>query len=137
MDLRWRGCGREYPEAIFLGEKHGAELARHYSSADVFVFPSKTDTFGLVMLEALACGTPVAAYPVTGPVDVIRSDEVGVLHTDLEIAAASAMSLRSDDCRGYALGFTWEGCARRLLGIWFPTNGIEQELHYCNNSVPE
>ena len=105
---------RKYPEAVFMGEKHGEELARHYSSSDVFVFPSKTDTFGLVMLEALACGTPVAAYPVTGPVDVITSNEVGVLHTDLEMAAETAMSLSNDDCREYALGYTWESCARTL-----------------------
>ena len=106
---------RGYPEAKFTGERHGEELALHYSAADVLVFPSKTDTFGVVMLEALACGTPVAAYPVTGPVDVISSERVGVLRDDLQIAAEMAQYLSSDDCRNYALDFTWESCARKLV----------------------
>ena len=105
---------RKYPDAVFVGEKHGEELARHYAAADVFVFPSKTDTFGLVMIEALASGTPVAAYPVTGPVDVITSDKVGVLDADLRQAALGALSLSSDDCREFALGFSWENCAHAL-----------------------
>ena len=105
---------RRYPTAEFTGERHGEMLARHYSAADVLVFPSKTDTFGLVMLEALACGTPVAAYPVTGPVDIIANDRVGVLHDDLQIASEEALSLSSDDCREYALEFTWENCAKVL-----------------------
>ena len=104
---------RRYDEAIFLGEKHGEELARHYSSADVLVFPSKSDTFGLVMLEALACGTPVAAYPVTGPLDIIN-ERVGALHDDLQTAAETALSISSDACREYALGFTWGACSRSL-----------------------
>ena len=104
---------RRYHEAIFPGEKRGEELARHYSSADVLVFPSKSDTFGLVMLEALACGTPVAAYPVTGPLDIIN-ERVGALHDDLQIAAETALSISSDDCREYALGFTWGACTRSL-----------------------
>ncbi|MGY2499242.1 glycosyltransferase, partial [Klebsiella pneumoniae] len=74
-----------YPDAHFLGPKFGADLAACYAAADVFVFPSKTDTFGLVMIEALACGVPVAAYPVTGPVDVLRPD-VGVMDDDLDKA---------------------------------------------------
>ena len=105
---------RKYPDAVFVGEKHGEELARHYAAADVFVFPSKTDTFGLVMIEALASGTPVAAYPVTGPVDVITSDKVGVLDADLRQAALGALSLSSGDCREFALGFSWENCAHAL-----------------------
>lgn len=103
-----------YPEAVFAGEKHGEELARCYADGDVFVFPSKTDTFGMVMIEALASGTPVAAYPVTGPLDVIASDKVGVLHDDLKQAAMGALTLSREECREYALQYTWENCARTL-----------------------
>jgi glycosyltransferase involved in cell wall biosynthesis len=96
-----------YPEATFLGRKVGIELARYYASADVFVFPSRTDTFGLVLLEALASGTPVAAYPVTGPIDVIGSAPVGVLNDDLQKAALGALGISREQCRSYALNFTW------------------------------
>jgi glycosyltransferase involved in cell wall biosynthesis len=102
----------KYPAAVFLGYRQGEELARHITSADVFVFPSRTDTFGLVMLEALACGVPVAAYPVQGPRDVILSEKVGCLDDDLAKAVATALTLNRDDCRQYALGYTWERCAR-------------------------
>lgn len=108
------GLRRKYPDAVFLGEKHGDELARHYADGDVFVFPSKTDTFGMVMVEALASGIPVAAYPVSGPIDVITSDKVGALDNDLKRAAMSALSLNADDCREYALNYSWENCARAL-----------------------
>jgi glycosyltransferase involved in cell wall biosynthesis len=74
---------KNFPGAVFAGEKYGQELVEHYGAADVFVFPSKTDTFGLVLLEALACGTPVAAFPVTGPIDVVRDAKVGALDEDL------------------------------------------------------
>ena len=103
---------QQYPEVVFLGYKHGEDLARHIASADVFVFPSHTDTFGLVMLEALACGVPVAAYPVQGPKDVILSDKVGCLDDDLAKAVSTALTLNRDDCRQYALGYTWDQCAR-------------------------
>jgi glycosyltransferase involved in cell wall biosynthesis len=96
-----------YKDAVFLGPKVGLELARYYASADVFVFPSRTDTFGLVLLEALASGTPVAAYPVTGPLDVIGSAPVGVLDEDLRTAALRALDVSRDSCREYALNFTW------------------------------
>ncbi len=102
----------KYPAAVFLGYRHGEDLARHISSADVFVFPSRTDTFGLVMLEALACGVPVAAFPVQGPRDVILSDKVGCLDEDLAKAVVTALALNRDDCRQYALGYTWDNCAR-------------------------
>jgi glycosyltransferase involved in cell wall biosynthesis len=105
----------QYPDAVFVGKKHGQELARYYSSGDVLVFPSKTDTFGLVMLEALACGTPVAAYPVSGPKDVIQDPRVGVLDDDLYDATLRALSLGSQDCRNYALRFSWKNCAEALL----------------------
>ncbi len=102
----------KYPDVVFLGYKKGIDLAEHISDADVFVFPSKTDTFGLVMLEALACGVPVAAYPVPGPQDVILSESVGHLNDDLKIAIQRALDKNRDDCRNYALRYSWESCAR-------------------------
>ena len=114
-----------FPEVVFVGEKHGRELTDHYSAGDVLVFPSRTDTFGLVLLEALACGTPVAAFPVTGPVDVITDPKVGALDENLEQAVTRALTLDRQDCRGYALGFSWESCAsvlsqhmRNNLPVW-------------------
>lgn len=106
---------RKYPDVFFLGPKVGEELARLYASADVFVFPSRTDTFGLVLLEALASGTPVAAYPVTGPIDVIGTAPVGVLDDDLAKAAHAALSLSREACRTYALGFSWAASADAFL----------------------
>lgn len=96
-----------YPAVVFVGPKKGEELAGFFASADAFVFPSRTDTFGLVLLEALASGTPVAAYPVTGPIDVIGNAPVGILDEDLAGAAMRALSLDRDVCRDYALGFSW------------------------------
>lgn len=104
-----------YPEVHFLGAKEGEELARHYAAADVFVFPSRTDTFGLVLLEALACGVPVAALPVNGPIDVIRDPAVGVLDEDLGKAARRALALKPEACRDYALGYSWDASARQFL----------------------
>jgi len=101
-----------HPEVYFVGFKAGEELAAHIACADVFVFPSRTDTFGLVMLEALACGVPVAAYPVTGPIDVITSNKVGCLDNDLQAATLAALKLNPDDCRAYALKYTWEAASR-------------------------
>jgi glycosyltransferase involved in cell wall biosynthesis len=97
----------QHPSTIFVGPKVGEELARYFASADAFVFPSRTDTFGLVLLEALASGTPVAAYPVTGPIDVIGSAPVGVLDEDLAQAAMGALAISRDACRDHALNFTW------------------------------
>jgi glycosyltransferase involved in cell wall biosynthesis len=110
-DLRNR-----YPGAIYTGYLYGEALAEALAAADCFVFPSRTDTFGLVMLEALACGVPVAAFPVTGPVDVIRSGEVGCLHEDLATAIRGALDLDRARCRAYALGFRWENATREFLG---------------------
>jgi glycosyltransferase involved in cell wall biosynthesis len=106
---------KKYPEAIFTGAKHGQDLVDQYNAADVFVFPSKTDTFGIVMLEAMACGTPVAAYPVIGPVDVIKSDKVGCLNEDLKTAIEGALKLRRVDCRQYALNQSWQNSAKQFL----------------------
>lgn len=104
----------KYPEAVFLGYKQGEELARYVAAADVFVFPSLTDTFGLVMLEALACGVPVAAFPVSGPRDVILSERVGCLNSSLKKAIETALTLNPQDCREYALGYSWSDCAYRF-----------------------
>lgn len=111
---------RKFPETIFVGARKGEDLARHYAAADVFVFPSRTDTFGLVMLEALASGVPVAAFPVPGPLDVIASEKVGILSEDLRDAALKALELKPEDCRAYALGFSWRACAEQFLGNLAP-----------------
>jgi glycosyltransferase involved in cell wall biosynthesis len=106
---------RRHPDVTFTGPKFGDELAAHFASADVFVFPSLTDTYGVVLLEALACGTPVAAYPVTGPKDVIVQGRVGVLDEDLGRAARAALNIDRGACREFALKFSWEACTRQLL----------------------
>ncbi len=106
----------KFPNAIFLGVKFGADLARAYASADVFVFPSRTDTFGLVMLEALASGLPVAAYPVQGPLDVLAGSLAGVMDDDLGAACRRALAVPRDLCRAHALRFTWDEAARQFIG---------------------
>jgi len=106
---------RKYPDVHFAGAHHGEALARHYAAADVFVFPSRTDTFGLVLLEALASGLPVAAYPVTGPLDVIDGAPVGVLDDDLAGAARRALALSRDACRSHALNYSWDASATQFL----------------------
>lgn len=107
---------RTYPEAKFVGPRSGEALVEAYASSDVFVFPSKTDTFGLVMLEALACGTPVAAYPVQGPNDVIGPDtKAGVLDEDLETACRKALTLSRQDARDFALSRSWRRCTEQFL----------------------
>lgn len=111
---------RRYPDVLFTGVKTGAVLAAHYAAASVFVFPSRTDTFGLVLLEALASGVPVAAYPVPGPLDVVGGSAVGVLDEDLGRAARAAMAIPSEACRAYALTFSWEASARQFLNNLAP-----------------
>lgn len=106
---------RQYPEVQWVGYKHGDELVDEYRAASVLVFPSKTDTFGLVMLEALACGTPVAAYPVTGPMDIIRNDDNGYLSEDLGTAIRKALTIDNEDCRRAAMRYGWKTIARRLV----------------------
>jgi glycosyltransferase involved in cell wall biosynthesis len=107
---------RRYPEVRFLGEKTGEDLTSHLAAADVFVFPSRTDTFGVVQLEALACGTPVAAFPVTGPLDVIADHPVGALDTDLRSACVRALDISRESCRSFALERSWENSARQFIG---------------------
>jgi len=104
-----------FPDAVFHGMKHGRELAYYYQQADVFVFPSRTDTFGLVLVEAMACGTPVAAYPVTGPIDVVRDPSVGVLSDDLRTAALAALQLDRAAVRRYAEQFSWSAATRQFV----------------------
>ncbi|MBK1659676.1 glycosyltransferase family 4 protein [Paracraurococcus ruber] len=101
---------RRFPRTHFAGWRTGDALARAYAGADAFVFPSRTDTFGLVMLEAMACGTPVAAYPVTGPLDVIPGSGAGVVDTDLRRAALAALGCDRAACRAHAERFSWEAC---------------------------
>ncbi|HEY5020019.1 MAG TPA: glycosyltransferase family 1 protein, partial [Steroidobacteraceae bacterium] len=107
---------RRYADATFMGYRFGAELARHMAGADVFVFPSRTDTFGIVMLEAMACGLPVAAFPVQGPLDVVRPGITGVLHEDLDAAIHGALAIDSAPCRAFAQLHTWERCTRQFVG---------------------
>jgi len=109
-----------YPEARFTGFKGGEELAQHVAAADVFVFPSRTDTFGLVLLEALASGVPVAAYPVPGPLDVVDGSGVGYLDEDLARAAERALAIPAEACRAHALNFTWERAAAQFLANLAP-----------------
>ncbi|HWK40985.1 MAG TPA: glycosyltransferase family 1 protein [Croceibacterium sp.] len=103
-----------FPQAHFLGQQSGAALAACYAGADVFVFPSRTDTFGLVMIEALACGTPVAAYPVAGPLDVL-TPESGCMDESLERAIAGALALERNDCLARGRSFSWEASADQFL----------------------
>ncbi|MDZ4307464.1 MAG: glycosyltransferase family 1 protein [Allopontixanthobacter sp.] len=110
---------RKFPEALFLGKRSGRELAGCYAGADVFVFPSRTDTFGLVMIEALACGTPVAAFPVPGPVDIV-DERVGALSEDLDRAIAAALFSRRSDCTARGREFTWEEATRQFAAGLVP-----------------
>ncbi len=106
----------KYPDAVFVGSKVDDELVEIYAAADVFVFPSKTDTFGLVVVEALAAGTPVAAYPVQGPADILEGSTVGAVNDDLAIACRAALGCATtQECRSHAENFSWEACTRQFL----------------------
>ena len=110
----------KYPDTNFMGALSQEELAEVYSSADVFVFPSKTDTFGLVLLEAMACGLPVAAYPVTGPLDVIGDSSGGALNHDLRQACLDALALRRDDALAHAQKYSWRAATEQFLDAIHP-----------------
>ncbi|MBN8964286.1 MAG: glycosyltransferase family 1 protein [Rhizobiales bacterium] len=107
---------QRFPDAKFLGLIENGKLAAHLASADVFVFPSRTDTFGVVQLEALASGIPIAAFPVTGPRDVVGSHPVGILDDDLRMACLAALTLSREACRNLALQYSWENSARQFIG---------------------
>jgi glycosyltransferase involved in cell wall biosynthesis len=121
-----RALEREYPDVHFAGARHGAALAAAYAGADVFVFPSRTDTFGLVVLEALASGLPVAAYPVTGPMDILGEAPVpvGALNENLLQAALDALKIDRTACRPYAQTYSWTACAQRFMDNLVPTHSF-------------
>ncbi|MGZ5072213.1 MAG: glycosyltransferase family 4 protein [Usitatibacter sp.] len=123
-----RELASRFPEAVFAGAKAGAELASYYQRADVFVFPSRTDTFGLVLVEAMACGTPVAAFPVRGPVDVVKDPAAGVLDEDLGAAAMKALTLDREKVAHYANRYSWEHCTRQFLSSLVPATAVEARL---------
>lgn len=118
---------RKYPDAVFLGARQGEELAEAYAAADVFVFPSKTDTFGLVLLEALASGLPVAAFPVTGPRDVIGAAPVGALNDDLRTACLAALKISPQACLEFARMHTWETSARAFVENMADVRALDTE----------
>ena len=119
---------RDYPQVRFTGPRYGEALARAYAGADVFVFPSLTDTFGLVILEALACGTPVAAFPVTGPKDVLADSvgKIGAVNADLRLAALAALDADRAACRAHAERYSWRACAEIFLSHLVPITGVAE-----------
>jgi len=124
---------KKYPEVLFTGAKFGEELASWVAAADVFVFPSKTDTFGLVLLEALACGVPVAAYPVTGPKDVIEHGRVGYLDDDLKTAVINALQLDKLDCIDFAKQRSWQACTEVFSELMY--NNRTAKISSNNNVI--
>ena len=126
---------RRYPDAVFAGKREGVALAELYAGADVFVFPSRTDTYGIVLLEALASGLPVAAFPVTGPADIFADGVGGVLSDDLEAAAMAALALDRDAARAKALGFGWRSCADLFLRN-IGAAGTAQTSRLCSTAAP-
>ena len=129
-----------YPQAVFPGVRFGGELADFYAAADVFVFPSLTDTFGLVMLESIASGTPVAAFPVTGPLDVLQPNITGVIDNDLAAAVAGALRLDRNACREAAMNRRWPVVATQLLHALVPVNSDKfeavKQLQWENQVIP-
>jgi glycosyltransferase involved in cell wall biosynthesis len=117
-----------HPQVIWRGIVPRAELARIYSAADVFVFPSCSETFGLVMLEAMACGTPVAAFPVEGPLDVVGDSAGGVLDADLKAAALRALELPRSGPLARARQFDWQAVCEQFLSFLVPARRSPVEL---------
>lgn len=111
---------QKYPEAVFFGAKTHAELSEIYRQADVFVFPSKTDTFGLVLLEALASGLPVAAYPVAGPLDVLKDCEAAALRHDLLEACLTALELDPKQAIEHARRYSWQATTQQFISNLYP-----------------
>lgn len=116
---------KKYPDAVFTGAKTGVELARHYQSADVFVFPSRTDTFGIVLIEALGCGVPVAGYPVTGPKDIVTEAFLGAVDDDLSVAIDKALisGTREERAAYVAKHYTWDSVAKDFLQYLIEIDG--------------
>jgi hypothetical protein len=132
------GFRARFPDVNFLGVLDQWELAQVYASAQVFVFPSKTDTFGLVLLEAMACGLPVAAYPVTGPLDVIGDSKAGVMHEDLRTACLAALELKREDAVAHAQKFSWRAATEEFLANLHPrdrTAGLQGRLADSRGAV--
>ena len=119
----------QYPEAVYAGSRFGEDLAQHLAASDVMVFPSLTDTFGLVNLEAMACGVPVAAYPVAGPIDVVEDGVTGALDEDLARAALRALTIDPQNCRDRALRSGWELCSREFESNLVPATDSAQRAH--------
>ncbi len=122
---------RRFPGADFTNFKTGDDLAEHMASADVLVFPSLTDTFGLVLLEAMASGVPVAAFPVTGPIDVVTDAKAGCLDWDLGVAAREALGKAPGDCRAFAESYSWRACAELFLDNLHPLGSAASVLPAC------
>lgn len=116
----------KYPKAFFLGVKKGIELARYYASADAFVFPSKTDTFGVVNIEAIACGTPVAAYPVTGPKDIITEGLNGATHACLKTAVTDALALDRNPISKSIPEYSWTHATKQFLAVLTPIDWTDK-----------
>jgi glycosyltransferase involved in cell wall biosynthesis len=133
---------RRYPDVHFTGLKVGPELAAIYAQADVFVFPSLTDTFGNTILEALASGVPVAAYPVTGPLDIIGDDsDVGALNDDLHAACIAALSASREKARELAVQYSWEAATLQFITNIRAANGVitpkwKKAWQYAAKSLP-
>jgi glycosyltransferase involved in cell wall biosynthesis len=121
----------QFPDAVYAGFRFGEDLAQHIAASDVFVFPSRTDTFGLVNLEAMACGVPVAAFPVAGPIDVVEDGITGALDEDLALAALRALKIDPQNCRDRALRSGWERCSRE-----FESNLVQAVGHRSTHAAP-
>lgn len=106
---------QKYPDTVFTGFKKGEELASLVAASDVFVFPSLTDTFGVVLLEAMACGIPAATYPVCGPVSVIQNGYNGIMNKDLKQAVYDALLLKTENCRKFAEQYSWDKCTTQFF----------------------
>ncbi len=127
---------REYPGVRFTGTRRGDALSASYAGADVFVFPSLTDTYGLVMLESLACGTPVAAFPVTGPLDVLAEAPVASVDADLRRAAMTALAADRALCRPFAERHSWEACTELFLSHLVPVETPARRFEPAPVPVP-
>jgi len=124
-----------YPEVRFFGAKRGEDLVKHLAQADVFVFPSLTDTFGVVLLEANACGVPVAAFPTTGPQFLVREGVNGCLDSDLRAASLRALVVPRESCRDFAAHYSWESCTRQFLGN-LALNGSTLQIEPVKQGCP-